>query len=56
MAKAKKLQSGRWNVQVYSHSELQYDSNGDLLLDAKGKPLMKKYTNRSRMMTRLLQN
>lgn len=42
MAKAKKLPSGSWNVQVYSHSEFQYDDSGNMILDKTGKPVVKK--------------
>ena len=35
MAKAKKLPSGSWRTQVYSHSELEYNKDGTIKIDSK---------------------
>ncbi|MBU9746606.1 tyrosine-type recombinase/integrase [Diplocloster agilis] len=37
MAKAKKLPSGSWRTQVYSHSELEYNKDGTIKIDSKTK-------------------
>lgn len=42
MAKAKKLPSGSWRVQVFDHFEPILDDNGSPLLDANGNPKKKR--------------
>ena len=37
MAKAKKLPSGQWRTQVYSHSIPLYDGDGNPIIDKNGK-------------------
>lgn len=42
MAKAKRLPSGQWRTQVYSHSIPLYDNDGKPIVDEKGKPKEKR--------------
>lgn len=42
MPTAKKLPSGSWRCQVYSHSIPQFNSDGSVMLDSNGKPKMKR--------------
>lgn len=42
MPTARKLPSGSWRCQVYSHSVPMYNADGSLTLDEKGKPIMKR--------------
>lgn len=42
MATAKRLKSGSWRCQVYSHSVIQTDKNGNIVYDKNGNPKKKR--------------